>query len=89
MTSMRMTYDPAANAAYLYLAPDGDEFRSARTYACDPVEVGGMINLDFDSNGRLIGLEVLGARSKLTEHLLSDAELIGRPAGDNSAPQGP
>ncbi|MFF2014325.1 DUF2283 domain-containing protein [Streptomyces sp. NPDC058195] len=31
------------------------------------MEVGGMINLDFDEQGRLIGIEVLAANSKLPE----------------------
>jgi len=37
-------------------------------YPCDPVEVGGMINLDFDENGRLVGVEVLAASSKLPQY---------------------
>jgi uncharacterized protein YuzE len=67
---MRITYDPTANAAYIYLV----EIRSggvARTYPCDPQEVGGMINLDFDSDGRLLGIEVLDASKKLPLGLLS------------------
>ena len=47
-----------------------------RTYPCDPVDVDGMINLDFDEQGRLIGIEVLGARSKLPEYLLRTAERL-------------
>jgi len=38
-------------------------------YACDPVEVGGMINLDFNAEGRLIGIEVLGASARLPSEL--------------------
>ncbi len=41
------------------------------TYPCDPVQVGGMINLDFDSEGRLIGVEILGATSKLRPSFIS------------------
>jgi uncharacterized protein YuzE len=31
------------------------------TYPCDPMVVNGEINLDFDRDGRLVGVEVLGA----------------------------
>jgi uncharacterized protein YuzE len=35
-----------------------------------------MINLDFDDQGRLIGIEVLDASSKLPKQLLSAAERL-------------
>lgn len=47
-------------------------------YPCDPVDVGGMINLDFDEDSRLVGIEVLDARSKLPSSVLADAERIDR-----------
>lgn len=70
MSSIRVDYDESANAAYIELtdiAP-GD---SAQMYACDPGAVGGMINLDFNSEGRLIGIEVLDARRMLPPELLA------------------
>jgi uncharacterized protein YuzE len=45
-------------------------------YPCDPVDVGGMINLDFDGDGRLVGVEVLAASSKLPQYLLDAAERL-------------
>ncbi|MFI0417420.1 DUF2283 domain-containing protein [Spongiactinospora sp. 9N601] len=78
MTSLRVTYDAKANAAYIYLNQDDTEARFGWMYPCDPVAVDGMINLDFDVSGRLIGVEVLGARSKLPAHLLDSAERIDR-----------
>jgi uncharacterized protein YuzE len=45
-------------------------------YACDPVEVGGMINLDFDEAGFLVGIEVLAASKKLPRYLLDQAERL-------------
>jgi uncharacterized protein YuzE len=45
-------------------------------YPCDPVKVGGMINLDFDEQGHLIGIEVLAAISKLPKHLLGASERL-------------
>lgn len=74
---LRVTYDSEANAAYIYLAeepPTG--WRHGKTVPLDPNEVGGMINLDLDEDGRLMGLEVLGARSVLPDLLLTG--LTGR-----------
>ena len=34
------------------------------TYSCNPLEVKGQINLNFDIDGRLIGIEVLQASKK-------------------------
>ncbi|WP_185011044.1 DUF2283 domain-containing protein [Crossiella cryophila] len=44
--------------------------------ACDPIEVDGMINLGFDGDGRLIGIEVLAATSKLPRRLLDAAKRL-------------
>nr|WP_329170935.1 DUF2283 domain-containing protein [Streptomyces sp. NBC_01685] len=40
------------------------------------MDVDGMINLDFDEQGRLIGIEVLEASSKLPEYLLQSAKRL-------------
>ncbi|MXQ65849.1 DUF2283 domain-containing protein [Actinomadura rayongensis] len=76
MVDLRVTYDRRANAAYLYLAHSGVGARVAHTYPCDPIDVGGMINLDFDQDGCLVGVEVLDARSKLPRQLLDAAERL-------------
>ncbi|MGN8171862.1 DUF2283 domain-containing protein [Hyphomicrobiales bacterium] len=49
---------------------DGDQTPFGFTYCCDPNEVDGQINLDFDSDGRLIGIEVLQASEKLPPHVI-------------------
>jgi uncharacterized protein YuzE len=72
VTTIKVTFDAKANAAYIYLTQE-EEVRVAHMYPCDPHKVDGMINLDFDESGRLIGIEVLGARSKLPAHLLESA----------------
>lgn len=69
---MRIRYDRAVDAVYLTLADSSGQV--AYTYSCDPVEVNGMINLDFDAEGRLIGVEVLGASNKLHDELLANSE---------------
>ncbi|MEV0414942.1 DUF2283 domain-containing protein [Streptomyces sp. NPDC050448] len=59
--NVRVTYDKTVNAAYVYLTDPQVRAYSSHMYPCDPVDVGGMINLDFDEHGRLIGIEVLAA----------------------------
>ncbi|MEV0981379.1 DUF2283 domain-containing protein [Streptomyces sp. NPDC049915] len=76
MSDVRVTYDKTADAAYVYFVHPQARAQSARMYPCDPVKVDGMINLDFDEQGRLIGIEVLAASSKLPEHLLESAERL-------------
>jgi uncharacterized protein YuzE len=74
---MKITYDKRADAAYIYLT---DKIRPgwvAKTYLCDPEEVNGMINLDFDSEGKLGGIEIIDASLKLPKELLDDGETIG------------
>lgn len=70
---MKITYDSEANAAKTYLKeiPSGGV---AKTYCCDPIEVNGMVNLDFDEKGVLIGIEILDARAKLPKEVLDAAD---------------
>ena len=70
---MRITYDERVDAAYLYLKNEIPPGGVARTYPCDPVEVRGMINLDFDADGFLLGIEVMDASKTLPPELLSEA----------------
>ncbi len=67
---MRITYDSKADAAYIYLVDEIPAGGVAKTCPCDPREVQGQINLDFDSEGRLLGIEVLDASKKLPANLL-------------------
>lgn len=41
---------------------------------CDTREIDGMINLDFDDDGRLLGIEIMDARSKLPLEVLKQLE---------------
>ena len=68
---MRLRYDRHADAAYIQLAEHIGLGGVDHTYLCDPQEVGGMINLDFDAEGRLVGVEVLDASLYLPVELLS------------------
>ncbi len=71
---MKIDYDESADAAYISLLPIITEGVVERTYTCNPEEVGGEINLDFDGKGRLIGIEVLDARQLLPTALLPEAK---------------
>ncbi len=73
---MKITCDRFADAAYIYLLdiPPGGV---AETYPLDPNEklVTGLA-LDFDKSGNLLGIEVLGAKHRLPEDVLREAELL-------------
>lgn len=65
----RISYDASVDAAYIYLR-DIEPGGVSWTYSCNPIEVNGMINLDFDEDGVLIGIEVIGASKKIPNELL-------------------
>lgn len=70
---MRIEYDESIDAAYVYLSDEGSESVAAsRTVPGDPVEAG-FINLDFDAENRLIGLEILNASRRLRPSALRTA----------------
>jgi uncharacterized protein YuzE len=52
---MRVTYDPAADAMYLYLT----ERAAVAPEAARTAEVAPGLMLDFDRDGRVIGIEML------------------------------
>lgn len=70
---MNVKYDSQADAAYIQLVHEISAGGVARTYPCDPNEAG-MINLDFDHEGRLVGIEVLGASQLLPPELLVEQQ---------------
>lgn len=72
---MKITYDATADAAYLQLAEEISAGSVDRTYTCDPNEVRGIVNLDLDASGRIVGIEVLTASALLPpEALLNEEE---------------
>ena len=65
-------YDPDADAVYVTFGPEMTAGEAAKTYSCDPAEVdGAMINLDFDAQGRLLGIEILDAKKTLKPEFLA------------------
>jgi len=56
---MRTSYDPEADALFVWFGPEG--VRSA-----DTQEVAPGIMLDFDAEGRVIGIEVLDVAERMS-----------------------
>lgn len=74
---MRIEYDPEADAAYIYLTDEIGIGGVHQSVPVDPIETQGMFVLDFDDDRRLIGIEVLAARTRLHPDALSSAERNG------------
>jgi uncharacterized protein YuzE len=70
---MRVTYDSEANAAYVEL---GDDVAGGTAVENVVVERPGRgdIVLDFDADGRLLGVEVIGATQLLRKTVLDTAD---------------
>ena len=54
---IKTTYDPAADAMFIWLGPED-------AVSVETREVSPGVLLDYDSNGRLLGIEVLDVRSR-------------------------
>ena len=67
---MRVTYDETVDAAYIYLV-EIDSSEVATTVPGDPRSEAFGVNLDFDKDGRLLGLEVESASSLLPPSFLN------------------
>jgi uncharacterized protein YuzE len=70
---VNIRYDRTVDVAYISLLNEGDATAFGFTYACDPSQIDGQINLDFDVAGRLKGIEVLQATKMLPAQLLANA----------------
>lgn len=73
---MKITLDRSTDSAYISFASI-EPNEPLHTYPCDPIEVGGHINLDFNAEGVLIGLEILDATRLLPKELIQSAVIIG------------
>lgn len=71
---MKVEYDRRADAAYIILGEQVGRGEVSRTVACDPSRE--VINLDFDREGRLVGIEVLDASKCLSPEVLRSATRI-------------
>ncbi len=70
---MRITFDQEANAAYVYLVDTIEPGEVAATrFANVPLD-SASINIDFDSDGRVLGIKILGARRILRASTIAAA----------------
>ncbi len=69
--SMRVTYDEVADAAYIYVVDSVAPGTVANTSICSTPLKGTSVNVDFDREGRLLGIELLGARSLLGDEVIA------------------
>lgn len=77
---MRMTYDSQADAGYVYLVEQIGHGEVARS---QPVELEhGCLVVDLDADGRLLGIEVLGAASLLRKETIAAAQNISSTRSD-------
>lgn len=56
---MRVDYSKNSDSAYIYLKDNIGDGEVKMTYPCDPLDVNGMINLDFDKDENLLELKSL------------------------------
>ncbi|OAI40724.1 hypothetical protein AYO38_05285 [bacterium SCGC AG-212-C10] len=66
-----LTYDPVADAAYLYLVPPKMAMSATQVTSDDPRL---WIVLDFSKDDRLLGIEFLSARHQFTGDVLARAQ---------------
>lgn len=69
---MKIDIDKEADAAYIYVKSHIGAGEVAKT-----IEVNGDIILDFDEEGKLIGIEILNASQNLTKDFLSSVVRTG------------
>jgi uncharacterized protein YuzE len=74
MTERRFTIDHAADAAYVPIAPSISAAESVENVVIERSQ--GIIVLDFDVDGRLLGVEIAGASALLTPQTIADAEVL-------------
>jgi uncharacterized protein YuzE len=72
---LRVTYDGEANAAHVELEDDVADGTAVENVVVERPGRGDIV-LDFDADGRLLGVEVIGATELLRTTVLDTAEQI-------------
>lgn len=72
--TVAINYDPEADAAYIYLVPQGSGRSVARSAVANVRLDRAAITVDFDAADVIAGFEILGASRVLPPQLLSGAE---------------
>lgn len=76
---MRLTYDPQADAAFVYLVDEIGPGQAPRSLICDLEIQEGAVILLLNNDDRVVGIEVLGASRLLPPEILQSA-----PRGDGA-----
>lgn len=76
---MRFTYDPEADAAFVYIVDHINPGQVARSEMCDLEIREGAVILVLDADERLLGIELLGASRLVPTEVLDRAD---RPRGE-------
>jgi uncharacterized protein YuzE len=71
---VELTFDAEADAGYIYLDVASGRARAsvARTRFCNIDMVDAAINVDFDEDGHVVGIEFLGASQLFAERVRSN-----------------
>ena len=73
---MKLTYDPDANAAFIYLVDQIGHGEVLHSEPCDVELQDASVILDFGVGDVLLGIEILGARRLLSPSVIAEAERI-------------
>lgn len=68
-----MTYDPEVDAAYVYLVPSIGKGEVAKTVSAMLELDRSFVAFDFDSEGKILGIEILGASRVLPAVVIEEA----------------
>jgi uncharacterized protein YuzE len=71
---MRISYDPEVDAAYITVVDQIGNGEAVKQVIVPTEETNAEFILDFDSEGSLLGIEVVGARSGLRPETIARAE---------------
>jgi uncharacterized protein YuzE len=75
---MRLTHDSEADAAYIYLVDGIGRSEVAVSRVPDIPLENAALTVDFDTDGRILGIEVLGASRVLRAETIQAAQDISR-----------
>jgi uncharacterized protein YuzE len=75
---MRLTHDSEADAAYVYLVDEIGRGEVASSCIADIAMENAALTVDFDAEGRVLRIEVLGASRVLRPQTIQAAEDITR-----------
>lgn len=76
--AVRFTHDAEADAAYVYLVDEINSGGVAVSRVANILMDRASITVDFDTDGRVLGIEVLGASRVLRQETIRAAEDITR-----------